>query len=110
MVIDNNVSLPSCGDSALPSDNSYAIMAAEFDSRGGKNMGRDMAKKAITDEKWKKENTRFYGVRVGYKTGIPEAIEQAASNGHSINGYFVSAVRKQLIADGYLSPSTETEE
>lgn len=68
-----------------------------------------MAKKQITDEKWKKENTRFYGIRVGNKTGIPEAIEKAAGDGYSINGYFVAAVREKLIADGYLSSEPEQE-
>ena len=110
MVIDNNMSLPSCGDSALPSGNSYAIMAAEFDSRGGKNMGRDMAKKAITDYKWEKENCMRLNMKIRNDSGIPEAIARVKEAGQSANAYAIAALRKQLIADGYLSPSAETEE
>jgi len=95
---------------ALPSGGSYATMAAECEGKGGKNMGRDMAKKAITDEKWKKENTRMYGIRVMNNTGIPAAMEKAQKDGHTTNAYIVVALREKLIADGYLSPSDEPEE
>ena len=110
MVIDNNVSLPSCGDSALPFDNSYAIMAAEFDSRGGKNMGRDMAKKNVADYRWTVENCTRITMKIRNDSGIPEAVERVKATGQSANAYAIAALRKQLIADGYLSPSTETEE
>ena len=69
MVIDNNdsVSLPSCGDSALPSGNSYAIMAAEFDSRGGKNMAIDMKRKKQYDNEWQRQNCIRINFRFLYK-------------------------------------------
>ena len=114
MVIDNNVSLPSCVDSALPSalpfDNSYAIMAAEFDSRGGKNMGRDMAKKYEYDYNWSKDRYIRINLRIRNDSGIPEAIERVKETGESANSYILATLRKQLIADGYLSPSAEAEE
>ena len=111
MVIDNNVSLPSCGDSALPFDNSYAIMAAEFDSRGGKNMGRDMAKKAVTDLKSQQKIYKQLTMKIRRDSGIFEALyENEKKTGVAPATYAQQVLRKQLIADGYLSPSTETEE
>lgn len=109
MVIDNNVSLPSCGDSALPFDNSYAIMAAEFDSRGGKNMGRDMAKKYEYDYNWSKDRYIRINLRIRNDSGIPEAIERVKETGESANSYILATLRRQLIADGYLQQSDPEE-
>ena len=113
MVIDNNdnVSLSPCGDSALPSDNGYAIMAAEFDSRGGKNMGRDMAKKTITDLKSQQKIYKQLTMKIRRDSGIFEALyENEKKTGVAPATYAQRVLRKQLIADGYLSPSAETEE
>ena len=66
----------------------------------------------MSNETWKKENTRMYGVRVMNNTGIPAAMEKAQKDGHTTNAYIVAALREKLIADGYLQksvPSDETE-
>ena len=110
MVIDNNVSLPSCGDSALPFGNSYAIMAAEFDSRGGKNMGRDMAKKAVTDLKSQQKIYKQLTMKIRRDSGIFEALyENEKKTGVAPATYAQQVLRKQLIADGYLQQSDPEE-
>lgn len=64
----------------------------------------------MSNETWKKENTRMYGVRVMNNTGIPAAMEKVQKDGHTINAYIIAALRKQLIADGYLSSEPERRE
>lgn len=65
-------------------------------------MARDMAKKNVTDYKWTRENCKMFSVKIRYDSGIPEALEKVKIAGISGNGYIVDALRKQLIADGYL--------
>ena len=59
---------------------------------------------------WKKENTRMYGVRVMNNSDIFDAMEKVQKDGHTINAYIIAALRKQLIADGYLSSEPEQKE
>lgn len=100
----------SASRSALPFSGSCVTMAAECEGKGGKNMGRDMAKKAITDYKWEKENCMRLNMKIRNDSGIPEAIARVKEAGQSANAYAIAALREKLIADGYLSPSDETEE
>ena len=110
MVIDNNVSLPSCGDSALPFDNGYAIMAAEFDSRGGKNMAIDMKRKKQYDNEWQRQNCIRINFTIRNNTDTAKGVMMLKEQKIPVTPYIEKALRKQLIADGYLSPSAETEE
>ena len=113
MVIDNNdsVSLPSCGDSALPSGNSYAIMAAEFDSRGGKNMAKDKEKVNARNYRWREKAYSQKAISFRIDSGVPDALDKMKEQtGQSISNYIIMATTRQLIADGYLSPSAETKE
>ena len=73
-------------------------------------MGRDMAKKAIKDYKWEKENCMRLNMKIRNDSGIPEAIERVKAAGQSANAYAIAALRKQLIADGYLQQSTQSNE
>ena len=73
--------------------------SVELWAKGGESM-------PTSNDLWKKENTRFYGIRVSNKSGIPDALERAKSDGKTVNGYFVEAVKKQLIEDGYLSDNS----
>lgn len=66
-------------------------------------MARDMEKKNISDYRWTKENCKMFSVKIRYDSGIPEALEKVKKNGLSGNSYIVEALKKQLIADGYMS-------
>lgn len=63
----------------------------------------------MSNETWKKDNTRMYGIRVLNKTGIPEAMEKVQKDGHTTNAYIVSALRDKLISDGYLSSDPQSD-
>lgn len=63
----------------------------------------------MSNETWKKENTHKYTIRVLNKTGIPAALENVVASGSSANSYIITALAKQLIADGYLSSEPEQE-
>lgn len=95
---------------ALPFSGSCVTMAAECEGKGGKNMGRDMAKKYEYDYNWSKDRYIRINLRIRNDSGIPEAIERVKETGESANSYILATLRRQLIADGYLSPSDETEE
>lgn len=109
MVIDNNVSLPSCGDSALPFDNSYAIMAAEFDSRGGKNMAIDMKRKKQYDNEWQRQNCIRINFAIRNNTDTAKGVMMLKEQKIPVTPYIEKALRKQLIADGYLQQSDPEE-
>ena len=50
-------------------------------------------------------NTEKYDnirIRVRKDSGMRNALQKAAEDGHSINGYVLSATLKQVIADGYI--------
>lgn len=68
-----------------------------------------MAKKHITDYKWEKENCMRINMKIRNDSGIPEAVERVKATGQSANAYAIAALRKQLIADGYLSSEPEQE-
>ena len=96
---------------ALPFSGSYATMAAECESKGGKSMGRDMAKKAITDLKSQQKVYKQLNMKIRKDSGIFEALyENEKKTGVAPATYAQRALREKLIADGYLSPSDETEE
>ena len=97
--------------SALPFSGSCATMAAECESKGGKSMGRDMAKKAITDLKSQQKVYKQLNMKIRKDSGIFEALyENEKKTGVAPATYAQRALREKLIADGYLSPSDETEE
>lgn len=100
----------SASRSALPFSGSCVTMAAECEGKGGKSMGRDMAKKYEYDYNWSKDRYIRINLRIRNDSGIPEAIERVKETGESANSYILATLRRQLIADGYLSPSDETEE
>lgn len=52
----------------------------------------------------------MYGVRVMNNSDIFDAMEKVQKDGHTINAYIIAALRKQLIADGYLSSEPEQKE
>ena len=64
-------------------------------------------KKSVTDYKWEKENCMRLNMKIRNDSGIPEAIEKIKANGISANAYAIAALRKQLIADGYLPKTAE---
>lgn len=102
----------SASRSALPFSGSCVTMAAECEGKGGKNMGRDMAKKYEYDYNWSKDRYIRINLRIRNDSGIPEAIERVKETGESANSYILATLRRQLIADGYLqksAPSNETE-
>lgn len=66
-------------------------------------MVRDMAKKNVADYRWTRENCSRITMKIRNDSGIPEAIEKMKANGISANAYAIAALRKQLIADGYLA-------
>ena len=65
-----------------------------------------MAKKNVADYRWTKENTTRITMKIRNDSGIPAAIEAVKNAGISANSYAIAALRKQLIADGYLNPET----
>ena len=65
-------------------------------------MARDMAKKAIADYRWTKENCKMFSVKIRNDSGIPDALERLKETGKSANAYIVAALREKLIADGFL--------
>lgn len=96
---------------ALPSGGSYVTMAAECEGKGGKNMGRDMAKKAITDLRSQQKVYKQLNMKIRKDSGIFEALyENEKKTGIAPATYAQRALREKLIADGYLSPSNEPEE
>lgn len=59
----------------------------------------------MSTEKWKKENTVQYGVRILNTTGIPSAMDRMMVDiGKTKNAYIIEAIREKLIRDGYLKP------
>lgn len=108
---EENSALPFGDGSALPFSGSCVTMAAECEGKGGKNMGRDMAKKAITDLKSQQKVYKQLNMKIRKDSGIFEALyENEKRTGIAPATYAQRALREKLIADGYLSPSDETEE
>ena len=73
-------------------------------------MARDMAKKNVADYRWTVENCTRITMKIRNDSGIPEAVERVKATGQSANAYAIAALRKQLIADGYLSSEPEQKE
>ena len=58
------------------------------------------------DRIWREEQTRQYNIRIMHKTGIPQAIEQAAADtGETPAMYIKKAVADRLRQEGYLTGS-----
>ena len=103
--------LPFDNNSALPSGGSYATMAAECEGKGGKNMAVDKVKKNISDRRWKEKAYSQKAISFRIDSGVPDALDKMKeTTGQSISNYIIMATTRQLIADGYLSPSDEPEE
>lgn len=73
-------------------------------------MSRDMAKKNIADYRWTVENCTRITMKIRNDSGIPTAVEKVKATGQSANAYAIAALRKQLIADGYLSDDEPKED
>ena len=57
----------------------------------------------MSSDKWKKENTVQYGVRIQNSSGIPGAMEKMMQKtGLTKNAYIIAAIREKLTRDGYL--------
>jgi len=57
----------------------------------------------LPTNEWKRVNQKSYGISYNYKSGIPDAIEQAAKDqGLKPNLYIRKVVEERLIEDGYL--------
>ena len=67
-------------------------------------MTRDKAKKTISDLRYQYKTYRMLGVKIRFDSGIWEALEKCQKNtGLAAATYAQLALRKQLIADGYLT-------
>ncbi len=77
---------------------------------GAVGLARDMAKKNVADYRWTVENCTRITMKIRNDSGIPEAVERVKATGQSANAYAIAALRKQLIADGYLSSEPEQRE
>lgn len=65
-------------------------------------MARDMVKKRVADEKWMKEHTTIFSIRLQNASGIPTALARImAEKCVTRNGYVIEALREKLIRDGY---------
>lgn len=109
-----NPALPFGGDSALPAlpfGGSCVTMAAECEGKGGKNMSIDKEKLNARNYRWREKAYSQKAVSFRIDSGVPDALDKMKeTTGQSISNYIIMATTRQLIADGYLSPSDETEE
>lgn len=67
-------------------------------------------RKSETDYKWAKENCMRLNMKIRNDSGIPDAIDAVKKAGISANSYAIAALRKQLIADGYLTEGESKQE
>ena len=96
---------------ALPFGGSYATMAAECEGKGGKSMARDKEKVNAKNYRWREKAYSQKAVSFRIDSGVPDALDKMKeTTGQSISNYIIMATTRQLIADGYLSPSAETKE
>ena len=102
---DNNSALP-----ALPFRGSYATMAAECDDKGGKNMAVDMKRKKQYDNEWQRQNCIRINFTIRNNTDTAKGVMMLKEQKIPVTPYIEKALRKQLIADGYLQQSTPSNE
>lgn len=95
---------------ALPFSNSCVTMAAECEGKGGKNMAVDMKRKKQYDNEWQRQNCIRINFAIRNNTDTAKGILILKEKKIPVTPYIEKALHKQLIADGYLSPSDETEE
>lgn len=101
----------SASHSALPFSGSCVTMAAECEGKGGKNMSIDKEKLNARNYRWREKAYSQKAVSFRIDSGVPDALDKMKeTTGQSISNYIIMATTRQLIADGYLSPSDETEE
>ena len=112
MVIDNNVSLPSCGDSALPFDNSYAIMAAESCLwEGGMLMSRDKEKQYASIKASEEKHYSRLTLKVRNEWEFRETVKKIEeAKGESVNGFMVKAIRDAVRKEGGNFPTPVLEQ
>lgn len=66
-------------------------------------MGRDMAKKAVTDRASHKKIYYERGIKIRKDSGVPEALEDMTNrSGIPVSKYIIQALTEKLIRDGYL--------
>lgn len=63
------------------------------------------------NDRWKRENTKLYQMRVAIKSGIPEAIDKMnAETGIAPAKYLRQALMEKLKRDGYIAEIQEESE
>ena len=102
--------LPFGDGSALPFSGSCVTIAAECEGKGGKNMAVDMKRKKQYDNEWQRQNCIRINFAIRNNTDTAKGILILKEKKIPVTPYIEKALHKQLIADGYLSPSDETEE
>ena len=95
---------------ALPFSGSCVTIAAECEGKGGKNMAVDMKRKKQYDNEWQRQNCIRINFAIRNNTDTAKGILILKEKKIPVTPYIEKALHKQLIADGYLSPSDETEE
>lgn len=96
---------------ALPSGGSYVTMAAECEGKGGKNMSIDKEKVNARNYRWREKAYSQKAVSFRIDSGVPDALDKMKeTTGQSISNYIIMATTRQLIADGYLQQSTQSNE
>ena len=74
-------------------------------------MAVDKVKKNISDRRWKEKAYSQKAISFRIDSGVPEALDKMKeTTGQSISNYIIVATTRQLIADGYLQQSTQSNE
>lgn len=74
-------------------------------------MSIDKEKLNARNYRWREKAYSQKAVSFRIDSGVPDALDKMKeTTGQSISNYIIMATTRQLIADGYLSPSDETEE
>jgi len=95
---------------ALPSGGSYVTMAAECEGKGGKNMAIDMKRKKQYDNEWQRQNCIRINFTIRNNTDTAKGVMMLKEQKIPVTPYIEKALRKQLIADGYLRQSIQSNE
>lgn len=67
--------------------------------------GRNGGDLSVSNDEWKKRNTKTYNCRVMNASGIPAAVKKyAEDHGLSETGVFIAAVKEKLENEGYWKP------
>ena len=74
-------------------------------------MAKDKEKVNARNYRWREKAYSQKAISFRIDSGVPNALDKMKEQtGQSISNYIIMATTRKLIADGYLSPSTETEE